>query len=73
MDKLSWIGSLCVALFFILGPINNVVIRVMGYRWMLLTGTVLCTAALILASFAKEARCTYRKSFRSQRCIDGDN
>ncbi|KAL1929048.1 hypothetical protein VTP01DRAFT_2107 [Rhizomucor pusillus] len=54
MDKLSWIGSLCVALFFILGPINNVVIRVMGYRWMLLTGTVLCTAALILASFAKE-------------------
>ncbi|KAJ8655082.1 hypothetical protein O0I10_009289 [Lichtheimia ornata] len=54
MDKLSWVGSLCVALFFILGPINQTVIRLMGYRYMLWTGMVLCTAALILASFAKE-------------------
>lgn len=54
MSKLSWVGSICVALFFILGPINQLVIRTMGYRYMLVTGTILCTAALILASFAKE-------------------
>lgn len=54
MSQLSWIGSICVALFFILGPINQLVIRTMGYRYMLITGTILCTAALILASFAKE-------------------
>lgn len=58
MDKLSWVGSLCVALFFILGPINQTVIRIMGYRYMLWTGMVLCTAALILASFAKEVMVT---------------
>ncbi|KAI8145277.1 major facilitator superfamily domain-containing protein [Fennellomyces sp. T-0311] len=54
MSKLSWIGSICVALFFILGPINQIVIRAMGYKYMLATGTVLCTAALICASFAYE-------------------
>ncbi|KAI9247981.1 major facilitator superfamily domain-containing protein [Phascolomyces articulosus] len=54
MAQLSWIGSICVALFFILGPINQLVIKRMGYRNMLMTGAVLCTAALILASFAKQ-------------------
>lgn len=54
MGTLSWVGSICVALFFILGPINQLVIEKMGYKYMLATGTVLCTAALILASFATE-------------------
>ncbi|KAI8388112.1 major facilitator superfamily domain-containing protein [Radiomyces spectabilis] len=54
MPTLSWIGSICVALFFILGPINQLVIRKMGYKYMLATGTVLCSVALILASFATQ-------------------
>ncbi|KAI9306651.1 major facilitator superfamily domain-containing protein [Cunninghamella echinulata] len=54
MNVLSWIGSICVALFFILGPINQIVISKMGYRNMLIVGTILCTAALILASFATQ-------------------
>jgi hypothetical protein len=54
MSQLSWIGSICVSLFFIIGPINQLVIQKMGYKYMLLTGTVLCSAALILASFAYE-------------------
>lgn len=52
MSTLSWVGSICVALFFITGPINQLVIEKMGYKYMLATGTVLCSAALILASFA---------------------
>ncbi|CAO3668307.1 unnamed protein product [Rhizopus stolonifer] len=54
MSTLSWIGSICVALFFIIGPINQLVIEKMGYKYMLATGTVCCTAALILASFATQ-------------------
>lgn len=54
MSTLSWIGSICVALFFITGPINQWVIEKMGYKYMLATGTVLCSAALILASFATQ-------------------
>ncbi|KAG1450916.1 hypothetical protein G6F46_002108 [Rhizopus delemar] len=54
MSTLSWIGSICVALFFIIGPFNQLIIERMGYKYMLATGTVCCTAALILASFAKE-------------------
>lgn len=54
MATLSWIGSICVALFFITGPINQLVIEKMGYKYMLATGTVLCSAALILASFATQ-------------------
>lgn len=54
MNVLSWIGSICVALFFILGPVNQLIIEKMGYKYMLATGTVLCTAALILASFATQ-------------------
>lgn len=54
MATLSWIGSICVALFFILGPINQLVIEKMGYKYMLATGTILCSAALILASFAQQ-------------------
>lgn len=54
MSTLSWIGSICVALFFIIGPINQLVIEKMGYKYMLATGTICCTAALILASFATQ-------------------
>lgn len=56
MNVLSWIGSICVALFFIIGPVNQLIIQKMGYKYMLATGTVLCTAALILASFATQVR-----------------
>jgi MFS family permease len=54
LSTLSWIGSICVALFFFLGPINRLVIEKMGYRNMLLVGTVACPLALILASFATQ-------------------
>jgi hypothetical protein len=56
MSTLSWIGSICVALFFIIGPINQLVIAKMGYKYMLATGTIMCSAALILASFANQVQ-----------------
>lgn len=54
MSTLSWVGSICVALFFITGPFNQLLIEKMGFKYMLATGTVLCSAALILASFATQ-------------------
>lgn len=47
-------GSICVALFFITGPFNQLLNEKMGFKYMLATGTILCTAALILASFATQ-------------------
>lgn len=54
MNKLSWIGSICVALYFILGPINEWLICKLGYKIMLSIGTILCPLALMLASISHE-------------------
>ncbi|KAJ2960739.1 hypothetical protein NQZ79_g3966 [Umbelopsis isabellina] len=54
LATLSWIGSICVSLFFFLGPVNRLVIAKMGYRNMLIVGNIICPVALILASFAYE-------------------
>lgn len=54
LATLSWIGSICVSLFFFLGPVNRLVIAKMGYRNMLIVGNIVCPVALILASFASE-------------------
>ncbi|KAI8388862.1 major facilitator superfamily domain-containing protein [Radiomyces spectabilis] len=54
MTKLSWIGSICIAMFFILGPINDWVVRKLGYTKMLLIAAILCPLALMLASISHE-------------------
>lgn len=54
MNELSWIGSICVALYFILGPINEWLICKLGYKIMLSIGTILCPLALMLASISHE-------------------
>lgn len=52
MNELSWIGSICVALFFIIGPVNEWVTCKLGYTKMLLIGTILCPLGLMLASIS---------------------
>ncbi|GAA5801263.1 hypothetical protein HPULCUR_006709 [Helicostylum pulchrum] len=54
MNELSWIGSICIALFFILGPINEWVTSKLGYTKMLAIGNILCPLALMLASISHE-------------------
>ncbi|KAI8074058.1 major facilitator superfamily domain-containing protein [Gongronella butleri] len=50
MTQLSWIGSINIAFYFILGPINKWVTRLMGYRYMLLFATIVGPFALMMAS-----------------------
>ncbi|ORX62698.1 MFS general substrate transporter [Hesseltinella vesiculosa] len=50
MTQLSWVGSICIGFFFILGPINDWVTRFMGYRYMLLFAMVVGPFALMMAS-----------------------
>jgi hypothetical protein len=54
MTKLSWIGSICIALYFIIGPINEWVVRKLGYTKMLAFATIMCPLALMLASISHE-------------------
>ncbi|KAI8331623.1 major facilitator superfamily domain-containing protein [Choanephora cucurbitarum] len=54
MNELSWIGSICVALFFVIGPINEWISCKIGYRYMLLIGAILCPLGLMLASITQE-------------------
>lgn len=54
MNQLSWIGSICVALFFIIGPINEWITCKLGYTKMLAIGTIMCPLALMLASTSYE-------------------
>lgn len=56
MTKLSWIGSICIALFFIIGPINEWVVCKLGYTKMLCIATILCPLALMLASISHEVK-----------------
>ncbi|KAI9481160.1 MAG: major facilitator superfamily domain-containing protein [Benjaminiella poitrasii] len=54
MTQLSWIGSICIALYFIIGPINEWVVQKLGYKKMLAIATILCPLALMLASISHE-------------------
>ncbi|KAL9536998.1 hypothetical protein MBANPS3_012177 [Mucor bainieri] len=54
MNQLSWIGSICVALFFIIGPINEWITCKLGYTKMLAIGTIMCPLGLMLASISHE-------------------
>ncbi|KAK4519083.1 uncharacterized protein ATC70_009314 [Mucor velutinosus] len=54
MNQLSWIGSICVALFFIIGPINEWVTCKLGYTKMMAIGTIMCPLGLMLASISYE-------------------
>ncbi|CEP09702.1 hypothetical protein [Parasitella parasitica] len=54
MTKLSWIGSICIALYFIIGPINEWVVHKLGYTKMLAFATIMCPLALMLASISHE-------------------
>ncbi|CAO3619788.1 unnamed protein product [Cunninghamella blakesleeana] len=52
MTKLSWIGSICIAFFFMTGPFNAWITRKLGYTAMLSISTILCPLALMLASIS---------------------
>ncbi|KAG1049537.1 hypothetical protein G6F46_001798 [Rhizopus delemar] len=54
MTQLSWIGSICIALFFIIGPINEWVVYHLGYTKMLCIASILCPLSLMLASISHQ-------------------
>lgn len=54
MNELSWVGSICVAFFFIIGPINEWVTGILGFRKMLGLATIICPLGLMLASISHE-------------------
>ncbi|KAI8083173.1 major facilitator superfamily domain-containing protein, partial [Halteromyces radiatus] len=54
MTQLSWIGSICIGFFFIIGPINDWVTRKLGYTIMLKIATIVCPFALMMASITHE-------------------
>ncbi|KAI8093943.1 major facilitator superfamily domain-containing protein [Thamnidium elegans] len=54
MTQLSWIGSICISLYFIIGPVNEWVVRKLGYTKMLMIATILCPLALMLASISHQ-------------------
>lgn len=72
MTRLSWIGSICIALYFIIGPINEWVVRKLGYTKMLAFATIMCPLALMLASISHEVWLNQKISLRSThfRSID---
>ncbi|SAM02826.1 hypothetical protein [Absidia glauca] len=54
MTRLSWIGSICIAFFFIIGPFNDWITRKLGYTWMLAIATIVCPFALMMASLTHQ-------------------
>lgn len=56
MTQLSWIGSICIALFFIIGPINEWVVYHLGYTKMLCIASILCPLSLMLASISHQVK-----------------
>lgn len=50
MNELSWIGSICIALCFIIGSANEWVTQKLGYTKMMSIATLVCPLAMILAS-----------------------
>jgi hypothetical protein len=71
MTQLSWIGSICIALFFIIGPINEWVVRKLGYTKMLAIATILCPLALMLASISHEViKLYYGKTRKKKKKTD---
>lgn len=56
MNSLSWIGSICCSLFFILGPVCEWVTCKLGFFKMLVIGTIMCPLALMLSSISTEVR-----------------
>lgn len=66
MTKLSWIGSICIALYFIIGPVNEWVVHKLGYTKMLAIATIICPLALMLASISHKVnfkRCLRKRLF----------
>ena len=54
LNQLSWIGSICIALYFWTGPINEWVTRKLGYTKMLVIATIVCPLAMMLASISHQ-------------------
>lgn len=54
LDQLSWIGSICAALIFSIGPFNEYITSKLGYTKMLAIGNLLCPLSLMLASLSTQ-------------------
>ncbi|KAI8883758.1 MFS general substrate transporter [Backusella circina FSU 941] len=54
LSSLSWIGSIYTSFMFISGPIFEWVVRKIGYRYMLVCSTILCSLSLMLASISSQ-------------------
>ncbi|EPB82516.1 hypothetical protein HMPREF1544_10725 [Mucor circinelloides 1006PhL] len=54
LNQLSWIGSICIALYFWIGPVNEWVTRKLGYTRMLPIATIICPLAMMLASISHQ-------------------
>ena len=54
MDQLSWIGSICAALIFSIGPVNEFITAKLGYTKMLIIGNIMCPLSLMLASISTQ-------------------
>jgi MFS family permease len=66
LSQLSWIGSICMSFFFILGPINEWLTNRLGYTRMLIISSILCPLALMLASISNEVWYFDLGNFRNQ-------
>lgn len=54
MNELSWIGSICIALCFIISPTNEWVTQKLGYTKMMSIATPVCPLAMMLASISHQ-------------------
>lgn len=68
MNELSWVGSICVAFYFIIGPCNEWVTGIMGFRKMLAFATIVCPLGLMLASISNQVK-SYTSCSPSLDCL----
>lgn len=54
LSQLSWIGSICAALIFSIGPFNEFITAKLGYTKMLAIGNIVCPLSLMLASISTQ-------------------
>lgn len=54
VTALSFVGTLGMSFFGLMGPITPVLMSLIGTRWVLFIATICLTAGLVLASFAQQ-------------------
>lgn len=54
LSQLSWVGSICAALIFSIGPFNEFITAKLGYTKMLAIGNIICPLSLMLASISTQ-------------------